>query len=121
MFIQEIKIIQYSTHIHSNSSTYIKRNTSILNKNTNLLHICRNILKTKKILNVGDIHFIYYIKGNHHKSRLNLFELINQQCITYMSVAGLARMSTGSVAKRPSLSRHTFENDNYLNYLNDVI
>ena len=43
----------------------------------------------------------------NHESRFNLFGLINQQYTMYMSVAGLERMTTGSVAKRLILSRHT--------------
>ena len=38
--------------------------------------------------------------GKSHKSRFNLFGLINQQCITYMSVAEIKRMTTRLVAKR---------------------
>ena len=44
---------------------------------------------------------------NNHESNFNLFGLISQQGTTYMSVAGLERMTTGSVAKRLILSRHT--------------
>ena len=44
--------------------------------------------------------------ANNHESRFNLFGLISQQCTTYMSVAGLERMTTGSVAERLILSRH---------------
>ena len=45
--------------------------------------------------------------ANRHESSYNLFEQINQQCITYMSVTGLERMTIGMVAKRLNLLCHT--------------
>ena len=55
------------------------------------------------------MHFIYQIHNyaNNHESRFNLFGLLSQQCATYSicPVAGLERMTTGSVAKRLTLSR----------------
>ena len=56
--------------------------------------------------NVGAMHFIYQI-NRLTTSRFNLFGLISQHSTTYMSVERLERMTTGSVAKRLILSRHT--------------
>ena len=53
------------------------------------------------------MHFIDYINRlTTSKVGLTYFGLMNQQCLTYMSVAGLERLTTGSVAKRITLSRH---------------
>ena len=53
------------------------------------------------VLNVWDK------QANNHESRFNLFELINQQCSMYMFVAGLERMTIGSVAMCLTLSYYT--------------
>ena len=45
--------------------------------------------------------YIYHIINNHERG-FSLYGLIIQQCIKYMSVAGLERMTTGSVASRHS-------------------
>ena len=45
--------------------------------------------------------------------RFNLLGLINQQCTAHMSVAGLEHMTTGSVAKRLTLSHHTSRQNLY--------
>ena len=58
--------------------------------------------------NAGAMHFVYYINRlTTRKVDSTYLGLINRQCITYMSVAGLERMATRSVAKCLTLSRHT--------------
>ena len=48
--------------------------------------------------------YLLHKLANNHESRFNLLGLLNQQSLTCMSVAGLERMTTGSVAKHLNLS-----------------
>ena len=49
-------------------------------------------------------HALYLLHklANNHESRSNLFGLISQQCTTYMSVAALEHMTTGSAVSAVS-------------------